>query len=87
MQEFNKNQLRMTIVSSIALVLTVVVILLEDVMKKERFFSFIMLGLSFILLGVTQIITYKNTKKIKSIILAILYLIIGIVNLVLIFTK
>ncbi|NLW53239.1 MAG: hypothetical protein GXY87_07790 [Tissierellia bacterium] len=87
MQEFNKNQIRMTIVSSVFLVLTIIVILLEDVMKKERFYSLIMLGLSFLLLGITQIVNYRSTKRVKNIILALIYIVIGIVNLVLIFTR
>ena len=87
MQEFNNNQIRMTIVSSVFLVLTIIVILLEDVMKKERFYSLIMLGLSFLLLGITQIVNYRSTKRVKNIILALIYIVIGIVNLVLIFTR
>jgi len=87
MKELMKKKYRMNIASSVAIFLTLGLIILENVLKKERFLSLIGLSISFIIMGLVQVLNYKISKKKTNIFLSIIYFAAGIANLVFIISK
>lgn len=87
MKELMKKRYRISIASSVAIFLTIGLIILENVLKYDRFLSLIGLSISFILMGVVQIFNYKITKRKMNIFLCIVYFLAGIANLVFLISR
>lgn len=74
-----KGQLKFLIASNIFNFLTIAVIVYEIYKKIPHFLSYIMIGMVFILMGVNQLIYYKNNNKAKKyMLMASLYGLIGL---------
>lgn len=82
MNEKIKKKLYLNLASTVAILLTIALTIYENVKKKPRFFSLIALSIAFILMAVTQIYLYREGRKRSNLILGIIYLVVGIVNLV-----
>lgn len=81
MNEKFKKKLYLKSASSITILLTIILIIYENVKKKPRMLSLIALSIAFILMAAVQITQYKDRKKKTNLILGIVYLVVGIVNL------
>lgn len=81
MNEKFKKKLYLKTASSITILLTIILIIYENVKKKPRMLSLIALSIAFILMAAVQITLYKDSKKKTNLILGIVYLVVGFVNL------
>lgn len=59
--------------------LTIAILIYELTSKKDYFYSYISLGIVFILKGISQYFYYKNNKTIRDIIIGIIFFIIGVI--------
>ena len=82
-----KNKLRLSMASTFMIIVTIVLIIVENKKNSVRFYSFIGLALSFALMAFTQIYNYKVDRKVKFIIFAFIYLAVSITLIVYLFTR
>lgn len=76
-----KKKLYLNVASTVSILITIILIIYENVKKKERFFSLMALSLTFILMATVQFTAYRQDGKSKRRIFGIIYLIIGVINL------
>lgn len=77
-----KKRYKLNKASTGVILATLIVIIVEDALKKDRIFSLLGLSVAFVLMGLTQISNYRITHKKTNIVFAVIYFIAGIANLV-----
>ena len=77
-----KKQIKFIRLTNIIIFITLGVIVYELYNKLPHFYSFLLLGVVFIMMGFNQFIHYKRLNKKKNIILFVLYLLLGIMLIV-----
>lgn len=78
LQERVRKKLFISYLPTIVLVITIAIIIYENISKKERFLSFIGLGFAFLSLALVQFYNYKDAKKKMSLIIGGIYTILAI---------
>lgn len=87
MNEDLRRKIRLNMIGTGAILLTIALIIFENVTKRPRYYSLIALSIAFLIMGLVQFFTYKIDKRIKNIIFAIIYILIAIANLYFLFIK
>lgn len=87
MNEELKNKLRLSMASTAMIIVTIILIIVENKKNTTRLFSLIGLALSFALMAFTQIYNYKLDKQIRFIIFAFIYLAVSITLIVYLFIR
>lgn len=82
-----KNKIRLSMASTFMILVTIVLIIVENKKNLPRFYSFIGLSLSFLLMGFSQMYNYKVDRKVRFIIFAFIYFAVSITPIVYLFTR
>ncbi len=82
-----KNKLRLSMASTFMIIVTIVLIIIENKKNSPRFYSFIGLALSFAFMAFTQVYNYKVDRKLKFLIFALVYLLVSIVLIIFLFAR
>ncbi len=82
-----KKKVYLNAASSVMILITIILIIIENAKMMPRFYSLIALSLSFILLSSVQFASYKLDKKKRRLLLGSIYLIIGLANLIVMIIK
>lgn len=72
-----KNQFRLSVFTSILTFVTIGIILFENHKKWRNFYSFISIGIVFLLSSLNQAIYYKNNRRFRNLFQAVMYFIAG----------
>ncbi|MGF0039976.1 hypothetical protein ACQRBF_04255 [Peptoniphilaceae bacterium SGI.131] len=80
-----KNQFKLSVLTTILTFVTLAIILFENHKKVANFYSFISIGVVFLLNSLNQAIYYKNNKRFRNLFQALMYFIAGVAVLIYIF--
>lgn len=73
-----KNQFKLTIITSVLTFVTLGIIIFENAKKVKHTYSYLMLGIVFMLMGINQMIYYRNNKMARFLFFSFVYFIAGI---------
>lgn len=74
-----KNQIKYIMTTNLLIVVTIAITIYEMYNNLKHYYSYITMGLVFIMMSINQYIHYRRSKSMKNIILLVLYAIIGAV--------
>lgn len=72
-----KTQFILSLLSVVMIVITIIVLVYEDLKKLPRTTSYYFVAASLLVMGISQLYNFKTLKTPRSLIFGVLYIIIG----------
>lgn len=81
MNEEVKKKLYLNIATNVAIIITIIMLIIENKTNRPRFFSLIFLSLAFFMMAFAQFKMNKEAKSVRRIIFGLIFTLAGLANL------